>query len=156
MASAAASARTWACRGRPPTSPRCGRSRPRWTRPVTSTLPCCSSNPRCRERAQMYAKYGVSPYKRAPSRRISSARALDADRVAQLLQELLGVVASDDVVRDRDPDDRRGPHRGIGSGEVPLQAVAHLRDDAAKLGDGVLGFDVDHAHPGVRMLVLDD
>ena len=37
-----------------------------------------------------------------------------------------------------------------------MQAVAHLRDDAGELGDGVLGFDVDHAHTGVRMLVLDD
>ena len=95
-----------------------------------------------------------------PAKRVAAIRpisaALDSDRVPQLRQELVGVVASDDVVRYRNPDHRRRLHRGVGPGQVTLQAVAHLRDDPRELGDGVLGFDIDHAHTGVRMLVLDD
>ena len=80
----------------------------------------------------------------------------DPDGVAQLRQELFGVVASHDVVRDRDPDNRRRLHRGIGSGKQALESLPHLGDGTGHLGDDVFGLDIDHADARIRVLIVND
>ena len=80
---------------------------------------------------------------------------LEACRVAQLGEEVVGVVAAHQVVRHRDPHDGgcRRRRRGRGS---RLQALPHQRKDLCHPPDDVLGFDVDHPQAGIGLLVLDD
>jgi hypothetical protein len=76
--------------------------------------------------------------------------------VPKLSQELVRIVASDDVVRNRHPDGRRRLHRAVGSGHQSLKAFAHGQNHHRELSNRDLGLDVVHPDDRVAPLIFDD
>src|SRR6478735_2723047 len=85
-----------------------------------------------------------------------SAVLLDTRRMAKLGEELVIVVAADDVMRHRNANRGRGLDRSACAGHQLQQACPHDGKDPAQLGDDDLRLDVDQSDARIRVLVLDD
>ena len=81
---------------------------------------------------------------------------LHARRVSQLVEELVVVVAVHEIVRHRNPDGRRDGHLGIRPLREAFESRPHQRNDPRQPLDDLRRLDVDHAQPGIGLLVLDD
>src|SRR5581483_11310412 len=86
----------------------------------------------------------------------AASAVLEPDRMPQLGQKLVIVVAAHEVVRDGYPHRRRGRLCGARARQHPFQSLPHQRKDARQPGDDPLGFHVDHAESWIRLLVVDD
>ena len=77
-------------------------------------------------------------------------------RVPELVQEVVVIVAADQVVRNRNADgrrDRQVRHRAL---REAFESMPHQRYHPRQPLDDVRRLDVDHPQSGIGLLVLDD
>ena len=97
-----------------------------------------------------------TPRRRGWSRWAFGRVVLNARRVPELVQEVVVIVAADQVVRNRHADGRRHRKGGIGPWREPFESMSHQRYHPRQSLDDVGRFDVDHSQSGVGLLVRDD
>jgi len=97
-----------------------------------------------------------TPRRRGWSRWAFGRVVLNARRVPELVQEVVVIVAADQVVRNRHADGRRHRKGGIGPWREPFESMSHQRYHPRQSLDDAGRFDVDHSQSGVGLLVRDD
>ncbi len=98
---------------------------------------------------------GRRAHRRGP-RRTQGATRLTPGCMPQLRQELIVVVAANQVVRHRDSNGGRDGQRSVGTLRETLEPIAHQGDDTCESPDDLCRFDVEHAQAGIGLLVFDD